>query len=49
LVFSDKRHNPAAGAALTFLRGCEDRLDVETVLGGLVLADTPDFLDYRVS
>ena len=44
----DKGYNPASGAALALLRGREDGLDVETVLGGLAFAGAPDFVDDGV-
>jgi hypothetical protein len=36
------------GTALPFLCSGEDRFDIEIVLGSLVLANTPDFIDNGV-
>jgi len=36
------------GATLSPFRGHKDCLDIETVLGGFVLANAPNFIDYGV-
>jgi hypothetical protein len=30
------------------LSGCKNSPDIETILGGLILADTPHFIDDRI-
>src|SRR3989442_644825 len=48
LLFWHKRYDLMPGPALSLLRGHKNCLDIETVLGGKVLADAPDFIDYGV-
>lgn len=45
LLLWHKRNYLIAGAALSLFRGLKDRFDIETVLGGFVLANAPDFID----
>jgi hypothetical protein len=45
LLFWQKRYNLAPGATLSPFRGHKNRLDIETVLGGFVLANATDFID----
>jgi hypothetical protein len=44
LRFWNKRYNFAAGAPLALLECGENRLDIEAMLGGEFLTDTPDFI-----
>jgi hypothetical protein len=49
LLLRRKRYHLAPGPALSPFCGCEDRLNVETVLGRFLLANAPDFINDGIS
>jgi len=45
LLLGHKRHHSVLGPALALFRCRKNRLDIEAVLGGLLLSNAADFVD----